>query len=278
MEDPKEPQYFIRTGTETKGPYSVDALETLALRGDIVPTTLLGVEGSGDFKPVNESPVFKKLFPSKTWTLAKERPAFVAVNAAPKAGVELPKGNAVADSGKATKGRPISSREEWEARTAADPYDPILVSTMNEATYRMTNDGVTQEQALESIFAANKELNRTRNTTGAAQFGREIARTRSSATKFAVFLGGVCAVLMYNYPAARTNGEITVALIGLIYGISMFAAKWIVRMHQGVFCAMTAVELYVGGWSIWVIISIFRHERITDPFQALFDCLTRWHL
>src|ERR1017187_6172557 len=60
----REPHYLVRIGAESRGPYDVHALETLALNQTITPTTLLALEGSTDFKPATEWPFFEQVFPA----------------------------------------------------------------------------------------------------------------------------------------------------------------------------------------------------------------------
>jgi hypothetical protein len=104
-----------------------------------------------------------------------------------------------------------------------------------------------------------------------------VAIFRRSTTKYAIVVGAVCAATMYYYPAAYHNGQIALESIGTVYGVSMLAARWIIRMHSSVYYLMTALELYIFAWSVWVAISILRDAPIDDPFLALFHCLTRWH-
>jgi hypothetical protein len=269
VEGTREPHYLARIGTEDRGPYDIQALETLALNGTIAPTTLLALENSQDFKPVNEWPFYRKVFPRRFWILSKGPAAFVTVNTV--SSKEDPTG--------ATRPRPICSKKELEARTAADPSDPMVIATMNEASFNMKNEGVTMERALKHIFRSNRELNRHNDRlTKYAGISVHVAIFRRSATKYALVLGAICAAAIYYYPAARANGQLALELIGAIYVVSMLTAGWIVRLHSSVYYLMTAIELYLFGWSVWVAVSVFRNPNIADPFQALYNCLTRWHL
>ena len=274
----REPRYFARIGAEDLGPYDVHAMETLALNGTIAPTTLLALEGSTDFKPANEWPFFKQVFPAKVWTLAKTPPAFVTVNEGPKAPqseADSPNDRPAAD----TRRRSICSMMELQARTAADPYDPIVTATMNEAAFIVKNDRVSREKALKRIFAANKEVNRHEDRlVRHARTSVDVALFRNSATKYSIVLGIACGLIMYTYPAARPNGQIALELIAAVYGICLFAARWIVRLPSSIYYVLTALEIYTCAWAVWVIFNIVRQTRMYDPFKALYNCLTRWHL
>ena len=275
---PREPHYFARVGTENRGPYNLNALETLALNGTIAPTTLLAIEGSTDFKPATEWPFFARVFPAKTWELVKAPPAFAVLNEGPKA-PQAESGQRGHAPGSGAHARAIASMKEFQARSAADPNEPIIIATMNEATFKMSDEGISQEKALKRIFAANKEVNRTRDRLAKhSRTSESAALFRRTATKYALTLALTCAALLYFYKGARTNGVVALGIIGSIYGFCLVASHWIVRMPRSVYYLVTALELYVCSWSVWVIIAIFREARISDPFLALFHCLTRWRL
>jgi hypothetical protein len=273
----REPHYLVRIGAESRGPYDVHALETLALNQTIAPTTLLALEGSTDFKPATEWPFFEQVFPAKTWSLAKGPADFAVINEkhkAPQAGSEPPKDNPRAGG----RTRAIGSMKELQARTAADPFDPVITATMNEATFRMKEDGVTQEKALKRIFAANRELNRNEDRISKySQTTIQAALFRRTATKYAITLALLCLALMYYYKESQSNGLIALCIIGVTYGTCLFSAGWIVKAHYSVQYLMTAIELYLCFWAVWVTIAIIRDGAISDPFLALFNCLTSWH-
>jgi hypothetical protein len=274
----REPHYLVRVGTENRGPYDVHALETLALNGTITPTTLLALEGSPDFKPATEWPFFEQVFPARTWTLAKAPPAFATLDEGPKAhqaGSEPTKNV----PGASARKRAIGSMKEFQARSAADPFDPVIIATMNEATFRMRDDGLTQEKALKRIFAANREINRHEDrVTKYSPTLVQVILFRSTATKSAIALVLICLALMYYCNEAYSNGIIALWIIGVTYGICMISANWIVRAHQVVHYLITALELYICSWAVWITITMIRGSTVSDPFLALFHCLTRWHL
>jgi hypothetical protein len=295
MENNEELRYLVRIGTKTEGPYSIEALETLGLNGTISPSTLVAQEGSPDFKTLDTWAFFKQIFPAKAWELAKAPSTFARVNATPEAPgnlqdwtLRVTAGPAQANpssptekakSTMARRGKPIDSMKEWEARIAADPNEPMVVASMNEIGLRMQSDGVTRKQALKQFFEANRKLNKESDQRAKfARLGETPARFRRTAAKYAVVLAAGCAGLIYYYPAARPNGQTALALIGAIYGVCFIAARWIVDMHRSAYYLMTALQLYVFGWSIWVIINVIRAGSVGDPFLALFNCLTHWHL
>jgi serine/threonine protein kinase len=278
-EGARETRYSVRVGTEIKGPYSIDALETLALNGEILPSTLMTEEGSTEFKPATAWPIFEQVFPARTWDLAKDHRAFVNVNAPPKAGPGSPTDQTRPDPQPARRGGPICSMKELEARTAEDPHDPILIATMNEVAFKVKNDGLTQKQALKRVFAANRDLLRhNERTVKYARVSVDVALLRSAAIKSAVVLAIAWAAIMYYFPAARPNGPIAAGLVAGSCGICWVAAGWIVRMHPIVHYLVAVLQLYVVAWSAWIAFNLFRHASISDPFLALFHCLTRWHL
>jgi hypothetical protein len=295
MENTKELLYLIRVGTETRGPYNIDALETLALNGTISTSTLVAQEGSVDFKTLDTCAFFNRIFPARTLDLAKAPATFVTVNATRQAPLDkqdwtlrIPLNQAQAKSGSTKddadpntvrRGRLIDSMKEWDARIAADPSDPIVIASMNEIGLQMQRDGMTRKRALKQLFAGNREINRQSDQRAQpGGMGETPAQFRSTATKYAIVLAAVCAAFIYFYPSARPNGQVALEVIGAIYGICWIAARWIVRMHPSFFYLMTALQLYVFGWLIWVIVNVFRDSSVGDPFQALFNGLVRWHL
>jgi hypothetical protein len=271
-------RYVIRIGAESRGPYDVPALETLALNGAIVPTTLLAREDSTDFKPIAKWSFFEQVFPAKTWTMAKTPPAFEIVNRRakePDAGSAPPTNRRT----KRARMRAIASMEEFEARSAADPSDPVIIGMMNEVTSRLKEDGVSREKALNRIFAANRDLNRSNDKM--ARNSRAVEKVmmyRSTATKYAATVALVCLGLIYFFPESQTNGIIALCVDGATYGICVVSAYWIVSAPPIAGYLLTALELYVFGWAVWVAIAVLRGTTVSDPFLALFHCLIRWHL
>jgi hypothetical protein len=290
----EHPRYLARIGNDVRGPYDMNALETLALIDVITPDTLLAQENTAEFKPVTDWPFHKQLFPRKYWALTTyiPRAAIVKEPVAEERGraakltlsrtdpVPVPtvRRNVNRDGLTASSEapmKPIDSMEEFRARSEADPSDPLVVAAITYIHAEMQRTGHSRARVLRRYFRENQKLNRLQAKVRGQRerpdapvgFARSI---KNAAIAGAITLNPLCVLIMYVWPGARHNGPTAILVVNLCCGLAwVFSAEfdnWLRTHFFASFLVQIVMILLLLCFLGTIVGSVFTRDPNFDPF------------
>jgi hypothetical protein len=129
--------------------YTVEGLETLALRGLLTPDTEIAREGDPTCRPLRHWDFAEQVFPVKQPLLLKPTASLPLVPVRAELALATPEAN----------GRHITTLDEIRVLLDRDPNDPQAIVLLNQMRDDMRRLGVTAPEAFENFFLSNRALN-----------------------------------------------------------------------------------------------------------------------
>ena len=191
--------------------YTVEGLETLALRGLITPDTEIARAGDTTCRAVRDWDFAGQVFPTKQPLLLKPAASLALAPARSELALAKPEAN----------GRHITTLDEIRVLLDRDPNDPKAIVLLNQMRDDMRRLGVTAPQAFENFFLSNQALNQRLTLKVVYQHVGQAVRTHRYASLVGIITLDLFFGVMIIFGTADERGLaiVTAALTNIALGL-----------------------------------------------------------
>ena len=250
------PKYLVRKEGPTpdtpiiSGPYTMEALQTMAYNGVVTRDTELAKKGENTYRPAGYWYFRETLFPKKKDFGITPLPETTGKPDAP---------------GKPIENGPLRTREDIEARLQKDPNDPQAVQTLNAIKEHMATQGVTAQEAIDALLIKEAPKQNIRSP-----LKTEISGTRGITVIAGILASCVFIPLIFRAtdPLEKTNfRECYAGLLFVLTIIFFFGKKIQERISLVTFAllvagfTLTACILTITG-AVWAAAASFSFGQI----------------